>query len=361
MLFRSPATAFVNTNATQQFTATGQDQFGAALTTAPSFTWSVLSGDGSVNSTTGLYTAPASVGTGSAVVQAAAGSFTGSSTVTLTLPSTLPIPWTAIDINATPQGNESVIDGIWTINSGGTGLEHTFTADSFHFVDRVLDGDGTIIARLTSRGTTAGVMFRESNASGASYAAVWLNWKGLQWVTREGSNTYSALRSPTVLNTNMPVWLKVVRSGNGFTASYSYDGSAWTQLGARTFTMSPSVLVGLAVGNGSATFSDVSVTPTVNTPPTVVTAAAATPSPVNAGNSATRYATRLRLRRHAHLRNPSSVPSSAVVRRVNCMNRRHHTTPAMQTPHLCYPGGWLALNCSHFHRCYPNCGLGLLL
>lgn len=272
----SPATVSVSTNATQQLIANGIDQFGQTMTT--SATWSVTSGGGLIDSSTGLYTAPASIGT--AVVTAVAGSLSSTSAITISVSSALPSPWSGIDINATPSGNESVIDDIWTINSGGTGLEHTFTSDSLRFVDRVLDGDGTIIARLTSRSTTAGVMFRESNANGASYAAVWLNWKGVQWVTREGTNTYSALRSPTVLNTYMPVWLKVVRSGNGYTGSYSYDGAAWTQLGARTFTMNSSAFVGLAVGNGSATFSDVSVTPTVNTAPTVANPAAANPSPV---------------------------------------------------------------------------------
>ena len=45
-------TAAVNENAAQPFTATANDQFGTPLTTQPTFTWSVLSGGGSINSTT---------------------------------------------------------------------------------------------------------------------------------------------------------------------------------------------------------------------------------------------------------------------------------------------------------------------
>jgi hypothetical protein len=54
-----------------QFTATADDQFGAALAQQPTFTWK-LSGPGTLSSS-GLYTAPNRSGV-SAVVQASAGS-----------------------------------------------------------------------------------------------------------------------------------------------------------------------------------------------------------------------------------------------------------------------------------------------
>ncbi len=64
----SPATQTLNENQTQQFTATGKDQFGDLLSSQPTFTWSVTSGIGSVDGT-GLYTAP--YGIGIAQIQAA--------------------------------------------------------------------------------------------------------------------------------------------------------------------------------------------------------------------------------------------------------------------------------------------------
>src|SRR5438270_123358 len=55
----SPASATVATGGTRQFTASATDQFGAAYTGALSVTWSVNAGGvGSINATTGLYTAP---------------------------------------------------------------------------------------------------------------------------------------------------------------------------------------------------------------------------------------------------------------------------------------------------------------
>src|SRR4029077_9505585 len=75
----SPASATVADGATQQFTASGQDQFGNAMT--PTVAWSV-SGLCTINSS-GLYTAP-STGSGSATVTATSGSLTAMASVTVT-------------------------------------------------------------------------------------------------------------------------------------------------------------------------------------------------------------------------------------------------------------------------------------
>ena len=79
----TPASVTLNTGATQQFTAQGRDQFGRALTTQPTFAWSIASGVGSI-STTGRYTAPASAG--SAVVRATSGGVSGTAVVTVNAP-----------------------------------------------------------------------------------------------------------------------------------------------------------------------------------------------------------------------------------------------------------------------------------
>jgi hypothetical protein len=77
----SPASVTIANRGTQQFTAQALDQFGQALTSQPSFSWSKLSGRGSINKT-GLYTAPAS-GTGTAVIQAKSGGKVGKATITI--------------------------------------------------------------------------------------------------------------------------------------------------------------------------------------------------------------------------------------------------------------------------------------
>src|SRR5205807_2644415 len=75
----SPASATVGAGSTKQFSAVAKDQFGAAMLVAPSFTWSVASGGGTVTQT-GLYTAPGVAGTATAT--ASTGGISGSARVT---------------------------------------------------------------------------------------------------------------------------------------------------------------------------------------------------------------------------------------------------------------------------------------
>ena len=111
----SPSTALVMDGSTQPFAATAFDQFGAALASQPSFTWS-STGLGSVNAS-GLYQAPAS-GTGTATVTATSGGLSGSATVTIALASETwtglgstnnwsePANWSA---NAVPSAGTTVL------------------------------------------------------------------------------------------------------------------------------------------------------------------------------------------------------------------------------------------------------------
>jgi hypothetical protein len=80
----SPSTATVNDGSAQQFSAKALDQFGAALATQPTFAWSV-SGLGSINPTSGLYSAPA-MGNGGATVIATSGSIKGTASVNVVAP-----------------------------------------------------------------------------------------------------------------------------------------------------------------------------------------------------------------------------------------------------------------------------------
>jgi len=73
----TPLSASVLDGRTQQFSATALDQFGKPLATQPALTWSV-SGLGSIDQSSGLYSAPAS-GTGSAAVTARSGSIISNS------------------------------------------------------------------------------------------------------------------------------------------------------------------------------------------------------------------------------------------------------------------------------------------
>ena len=77
----SPASASVQTGGTQQFTATGYDQFGHPLSPQPTFTWAV-SGGGTISSS-GLFTAGSSAG-GPFTVSASSSNVRGTASVTVT-------------------------------------------------------------------------------------------------------------------------------------------------------------------------------------------------------------------------------------------------------------------------------------
>jgi Fibronectin type III domain len=73
----TPGNAGVLAGSTRQFAATALDQFGNDMTDQPSFTWAVVGGVGSINSSSGLYTAPASGDDLMFNVSAASGGKTG--------------------------------------------------------------------------------------------------------------------------------------------------------------------------------------------------------------------------------------------------------------------------------------------
>ncbi|MGA2058883.1 MAG: C2 family cysteine protease [Thermoguttaceae bacterium] len=73
----NPGTATLSAGGTQQFSATGYDQFGKCMTTQPTFTWTA--GAGTITSA-GFFTAPPI--TASATVRAAAGGISGTANVT---------------------------------------------------------------------------------------------------------------------------------------------------------------------------------------------------------------------------------------------------------------------------------------
>jgi len=87
-------------NATQQFTAVGRDGSGNIIPFSP--TWTVVNGGGSINMSTGLFTAGAVAGTYTNTVSASSGAISGMATVIVTA---LPPPAPLVDLKtAAPNG-----------------------------------------------------------------------------------------------------------------------------------------------------------------------------------------------------------------------------------------------------------------
>ena len=80
---------------TIQYTAAGQDATGAAIPISPAPTWSVVAGGGTINSSTGLFTAGATPGTFTNTVRATSGGISGFATAVVTNAAPSPILGTA--------------------------------------------------------------------------------------------------------------------------------------------------------------------------------------------------------------------------------------------------------------------------
>jgi titin len=165
----------------------------------------------------------------------------------------LPSPWVQGDIGATgAAGSATYSNGVYTISGAG---DVWSTADAFHFVYQPWSGNGQIIARYAGivSGTTnafAGIMFRESLAANAREVSLLANSANqigfVRRTTTGGSSTANSAAAGT------PYWLKLIRSGNSFSAYRSPDGVTWTQVGSTlTVPMNSSIFVGLLAATGT--------------------------------------------------------------------------------------------------------------
>jgi len=153
---------------------------------------------------------------------------------------------------------------IWAIN----GVE----ADEFHFAYRMLNGAGSIVAKVESIDNTntwakAGVMIRETLDPESAHAmTVVTPAEGVAFQRRPATSATSI--GDTVTGITAPRWVKIERNISGnFTASESTNGTTWQPLGTlQNIQMSANVYIGLALTahdaalTCQAVFSNVSTT-----------------------------------------------------------------------------------------------------
>jgi glucose/arabinose dehydrogenase/regulation of enolase protein 1 (concanavalin A-like superfamily) len=193
------------------------------------------------------------------------------------LGSPVPAPWAAKDVgDAALAGSAGYANGAFTLR--GSGSDIGGFGDGFHFVHQQVTGDVEVTARVAglqgaAAGAKAGVMVRESLAGDAAYALMSLSVnEGLAFERRLATAWGTTLSSGG--SGNAPYWVRLVRQGSSFTAFRSADGTAWTQVGAATISMTSTIYVGLAVTSNNnsavatATLDAVTVTPLAAAAPT---------------------------------------------------------------------------------------------
>ncbi len=186
----TPTAPQVGNGGNQAFTAVAKDQFGNALAAQPTFAWSLVAGSiGSINPSTGLYTAPAS-GTGTATVQA---TVTGSGIVSNQATVTV----TAVSLN-TGLVAQYAFDGSAIDSTGGTAgtLVNGPTFVTGHSGQALSVNGSTQYVTVPSNAAI--------NPTNAITLSAWINatdWKGNRRILQKGTkdNQYRLLAEKGVL------------------------------------------------------------------------------------------------------------------------------------------------------------------
>ena len=160
---------------------------------------------------------------------------------------------------------------IWTVR--GAGSDIFGKADSFQYVYRRLRGDGSITARIESLDRThpwakCGVMIRETREPDARNSGLFITpGNGVRFQCRSTGGVKTDRAS--VEGITAPVWVKLERKGNRFSAYYAIGKSdpEWIPVVEKpqAVAMSQTVYVGLAVASHvpgllcKAKFSNVAV------------------------------------------------------------------------------------------------------
>jgi len=171
-----------------------------------------------------------------------------------------------------------------TIVMSGEGTDIWENTDQFRYAYKQLNGNGSIIARLDSLqerdiNTKAGVMIRQTLETSSVMAASLMHASGstaLQYRTTTGGNVAEINSGAGDLAAELPVWLKITRTGNTISSERSVDGVNWEPInGGQTastveITMGSPVYIGLVVCShetdvlSAATFSGVETSSNVS-------------------------------------------------------------------------------------------------
>jgi hypothetical protein len=180
----------------------------------------------------------------------------------------LPVGWSQQDVGAVgPAGSGTVTDDVFTVT--GAGSDIWGSSDAFDAVTQPVGGNATIVARVVDEtnthmfakaGITIGVLMPDA-------ARVILDTRpdgNIEFMARLADG--GAMSFLGGASTTLPVWLRLVRAGDQFTASISPDGAGWTTIGTVNVVMPAPVRGGLAVTShdtsklSTATFDHVAVT-----------------------------------------------------------------------------------------------------
>ncbi len=114
-----------------------------------------------------------------------------------------------------------------------------------------ITGNSEVVARIVSRSTSSavGLMMREDFDQTSKYAYLTVQNNKLVYKIRRQTEVFTSASSISIAN-NSAIWLKLKRVNNNFSAFYSEDGVAWTQVAnSETINMSSKINLGIALSS----------------------------------------------------------------------------------------------------------------
>ncbi len=189
----------------------------------------------------------------------------------------LPANWAISDIGTPGNAGSTSYNtetGVLTLTGAGPNFWDT---DDAHFAYVKIDGNFEFEARiLTFEGelggaAKAGIDARNSlDTDAPSVMMAWENWGGLATTARKGPGETPTWAGGTYPGADaIPWYLKIIRVGDVFYTSESFDKATWVQVDTLEFpTMLSTIFVGLAISpNNSeiatATFDNIKITGSV--------------------------------------------------------------------------------------------------
>ena len=180
----------------------------------------------------------------------------GLTSVPPTPPSKLPPPWSESRAQAERAGGrtEAKPDGSLVLTAGTVrSIRVADDGAARYLVYQKLEGDGSIVARVNDlsgepQNTKAGLTMSERIPPGS---------RGIHLALQRESGVVRATRDPAWKDVTakddfkLPLWLKLIRTGDEFTALYSDDGKTWTQLFTRHQRLADTLDVGVRASNGN--------------------------------------------------------------------------------------------------------------
>ncbi len=177
--------------------------------------------------------------------------------------------WKSKDIGGVAvKGNASLEDDALTVKGTGRIIGDQ---DQFQFAYQKLKGDGSLTAKVSSitklnNNAISGLMVRDQLSPDAKTAMISTSVvkadrqdtlyaihfssrdeKGADIIAPGEHDRPEENGVPSLLNTDIPYWLKIEREGNQMTGYASEDGENWVEVGQQQINMSDNIYIGFAV------------------------------------------------------------------------------------------------------------------